>query len=294
MKGILLAGGTGSRLFPATLGISKQLVPVYDKPMVYYPLSVLMLAGVREILVIATPDSAPAFRRVLGDGSRFGVRFAYAAQERPDGLPQALTIGREFLGGERCALALGDNLLHGAGLGELVRRAASRKHGATAFVYRVRDPQRYGVLELDGRGRPVSIEEKPAHPRAPWAVVGLYFLDRDASDIAASLRPSARGETEITDLLRTYLERGELAVERLGRGFAWLDTGTPDALLQAANFVQTIEQRQGAMVACPEEIALHMGYVEVVTVRAAAAAYLGTAYGAYLERVADEHGGLTE
>jgi glucose-1-phosphate thymidylyltransferase len=261
-KGILLAGGAGTRLHPATLASSKQLLPVYDKPMIYYPLSTLMLAGIRDILVISTPEDLPQFRRLLGDGRRFGVRFAYAEQPRPEGIAQAFLIGREWIAGQACALALGDNLVFADHLSTMLRAAADRPFGATVFAYRVRDPERYGVVSFDDAGRAIEIVEKPARPHSNWAVTGLYFYDHRVSDFAARIRPSARGELEITDLNRLYLEDGSLHVERLGRGCAWLDAGTPDSLLQAANFVQTIQARQGMLVGCPEEVAFRMGFID--------------------------------
>ena len=262
MKGIILAGGSGTRLHPATLVSSKQLLPVYDKPMVYYPLTTLMLAGIREILLISTPTDLPQFRRLLGDGSQFGLRLAYAEQPSPDGLAQAFLIGREWIAGEACALALGDNLIHADHLSALMRQAAERGEGATVFAYQVRDPERYGVVTFDLAGRPSELVEKPAHPRSNWAVTGLYFYDRRVSALAATIRPSARGELEITDLNRLYLEDGSLHVEKLSRGCAWLDAGTPDSLLQAASFVQTIQSRTGLLVGCPEEVAFRMGYID--------------------------------
>jgi len=288
MKGIILAGGSGTRLFPLTLAVSKQLVPVYDKPMVYYPLSTLMLAGIRDILLITTPQDQGSFRRLLGDGSELGIRIAYESQPRPEGLAQAFVIGREFVGRERVALALGDNIFYGEGLADQLQRVARREKGATVFGYRVRDPQRYGVVELDSSGRAVGLVEKPTQPRSPYAVTGLYFYDNRVLDIAASLAPSARGELEITDVNLAYLERGELHVEVLGRGMAWLDTGTHESLLQASTFIQAIEQRQGLKIACLEEVALKMGFIDSDQVRRAAAAMKGNDYGQYLLRLVEE------
>jgi glucose-1-phosphate thymidylyltransferase len=282
MRGILLAGGRATRLHPVTKVISKQLLPVYDKPMVYYPLSVLMLAGIRDILVIAAPDSLPQFHALLGDGSQWGIKLGYAQQSRPDGIARAVLIAGDFLAGEQACLILGDNLFYGGGLTALLHRAAARSKGATVFAYRVSDPQRYGVVGFDAAGTASSLEEKPAQPSSSYAVTGLYFYDGEAFDLASRLRPSARGELEITDLNRAYLERGMLTVERLGRGVAWLDTGTPDALLQAANFVQIVELRQGLKVACLEEIALNLGYIGMDAVRAQARAIANTEYGRYL------------
>ena len=285
MKGIVLAGGSGTRLYPLTLAMSKQLVPVYNKPMIYYPLSTLMLAGIREILVITTPEDAPAFQRLLGDGRQLGLDIRYDVQPRPEGLAQAFVIGRRFIGSDRVALALGDNLFYGHGLPELLRAAAERERGATVFAYWVRDPERYGVVEFDGGGRAISLEEKPAKPRSPWAVTGLYFYDNRVVDIAGALKPSARGELEITDVNAAYLARGELHVEKLGRGIAWLDTGTHEALLQASTFIQTLEERQGLMVACIEEIAFKMGYIDTRRLLEIAEPMRRNSYGQYLLRL---------
>ena len=287
MKGIILAGGSGTRLHPITLGVSKQLIPIYDKPMVYYPLSTLMLAGIRDILVITTPHEQDGFRRLLGDGSRFGIRLHYAAQPRPEGLAQAFLIGRDFVGGEGAALALGDNVFYGNELAQILQRAARREKGATVFAYRVRDPQRYGVVEFDARGQAIGLEEKPLRPRSPYAVTGLYFYDNRVLDIAAALRPSPRGELEITDVNRAYLASGELHVEVLGRGMAWLDTGTHEALLQASTFIQAIELRQDLKVACPEEVALNMGYLTADDVRRLGEAMSNSEYGQYLQRLVE-------
>jgi glucose-1-phosphate thymidylyltransferase len=285
MKGIILAGGSGTRLYPITRGVSKQLIPVYDKPMIYYPLSTLMLAGLREILVITTLHEQDGFKRLLGDGSQFGIRVDWAVQPEPEGLAQAFIIGRDFVGDAGAALALGDNLFYGANLPEVLQQAAKRERGGTVFAYRVRDPQRYGVVEFDETGKAVGLEEKPERPRSPWAVTGLYFYDNRVLDIAASLKPSARGELEITDVNRAYLEMGELHVEDLGRGMAWLDTGTHEALLQASTFIQAIEQRQDLKVACPEEVAFNMGYISADDVRRIGRSMETNEYGQYLLRL---------
>jgi glucose-1-phosphate thymidylyltransferase len=288
MKGIVLAGGSGTRLYPVTRGVSKQLLPVYDKPMVYYPLSSLMLAGIREILVISTPQDLPAFERLLGDGSDFGLSLAYAEQPEPGGLAQAFLIGREFVGADRVALALGDNLFYGHGFPEDLKAAAARQRGATVFAYRVRDPERYGVVEIGADGRARSIEEKPARPKSSFAVTGLYFYDNRVLDIAAALEPSPRGELEITDVNRRYLEAGELEVRVLGRGIAWLDTGTHESLLQAAEFIAAVERRQGLKVACLEEIAFRLGWLGGDEVLALAERLGRTEYADYLRGVVAE------
>jgi glucose-1-phosphate thymidylyltransferase len=290
MKGILLAGGSGTRLHPMTLAASKQLLPVYDKPMVYYPLSTLMLAGIRDILVISTPEDLPQFRRLLGDGGRFGVHFTYAEQKHPDGIAQAFLIGHDWIAGEACALALGDNLIHGDNLSALLRSAAARPKGATVFAYQVRDPERYGVATFDATGKVTDIVEKPVAPQSNWAVTGLYFYDRTVSDLARTIRPSGRGELEITDLNRLYLQRGTLMVERLSRGCAWLDAGTPDSLLQAATFVQTIQSRTGMLVGCPEEVAFRMGYIDAATLRSHARHLGKTELGRVLRELTDGEG----
>ncbi|HEV8639716.1 MAG TPA: glucose-1-phosphate thymidylyltransferase RfbA [Methylomirabilota bacterium] len=287
MKGIILAGGSGTRLYPLTIAMSKQLVPVYNKPMVYYALSTLMLAGVREILVITTPQDQDAFRRLLRDGRHLGISIEYAVQPSPDGLAQAFVIGRKFVGAAAVALALGDNIFYGHGFPEYLRRAARRTSGATVFAYWVRDPERYGVVEFDRTGRAVGLEEKPARPRSHYAVTGLYFYDNDVVEIAAGLKPSARGELEITDVNLAYLNAGTLRVELLGRGIAWLDTGTHEALLQASGFIQTLEERQGLMVACVEEIAYTMGYITAEDVRRIAEPMRGNSYGQYLLRLVE-------
>ena len=288
MKGIILAGGEGTRLYPVTSVVSKQLLPVYDKPMIYYPLSLLMLAGIREVLVIATPRDGPAFRQLLGDGRQWGLALHHAVQPSPGGLAQAFLIGRAFIGGDACTLALGDNIFFGHGLTEKLRHAASRRSGATVFGYQVHDPQRYGVVAFDAHGRATSIEEKPARPRSHWAVTGLYFYDADVVDIAADVTPSARGELEITDVNRRYLERGSLRVERLGRGFAWFDTGTHDSLVEAAGFVQTVVKRQNQRIAVPEEIAFRNGWIDREALAALGHRLRKSGYGEYLQRLADD------
>ncbi|WP_062230746.1 glucose-1-phosphate thymidylyltransferase RfbA [Aureimonas sp. N4] len=286
MKGIILAGGSGTRLHPMTLTASKQLLPVYDKPMIYYPLSVLMLAGIKDILIISTPHDLPRFRALLGTGERWGMRFTYAEQPSPDGLAQAYLIGEDFVGGEKSALILGDNVFYGHGLPELLGSAVQRDSGASVFAYHVNDPERYGVVAFDQEGRATSIEEKPLKPASNWAVTGLYFYDGRASEIARSLKPSPRGELEITDLNRVYLEEGSLSVECMGRGFAWLDTGTPDSLLQAAEFVRTLEHRQGFKVCCPEEIAFNLGFIDADQLTRLGKELGKSQYGIYLQKIA--------
>jgi len=286
MKGIVLAGGSGTRLHPATLAVNKQLLPVYDKPMVYYPISVLMLAGIREILVISSPEFLDMYKRLLGDGSQFGVSFSYAEQPKPEGLAQAFVIGRDFVGDDSVALVLGDNIFYGAYLSDMVRAAAERKEGATVFAYYVEDPERYGVVEFDESGKALSIVEKPAQPRSHWAVTGLYFYDNSVLDIAAGIKPSPRGELEITDVNLHYLQQGKLQVERMGRGYAWLDTGTHDSLLDAGEFVRTIQQRQGLPIASLEEIAFLNGFIDVEQLRARGEMFAKTAYGQHLLRLA--------
>lgn len=287
MKGIILAGGVGSRLHPITLAVSKQLLPVFDKPMIYYPLSTLMLAGIRDILLITTPDEQNQFRRLLGDGSDFGIRFTYAVQETPRGLADAFIIGRDFVGNDSVALVLGDNIFYGHGLTEILLSAKARSRGATIFGYAVNDPERYGIVELDPSGKIISIEEKPAKPKSNYAVTGLYFYDNRVLDIAAKIKPSKRNELEITDVNRAYLDLGELHVELMGRGFAWLDTGTHTSLVEASQFMHILEERQGLRISCPEEIAFHAGWIDIAQLRKQAKKYDASSYGAYLSRIAN-------
>ena len=288
MKGIVLAGGSGTRLFPLTRALSKQLLPIYDKPMIYYPLSTLMLAGIRDILVITTPTDAPLFAALLGDGRQWGLSLRFAVQQEPDGIAEAFIIGRDFLAGEGCALVLGDNLIYGDGLSQMMRQAAEPKSGATIFAYRVGDAERYGVVEFDREGRVLSLEEKPKRPRSAWAVIGLYFYDARVAEIAASLRPSERGEFEITDVNRRYFDAGELTVERLGRGYAWFDTGTHESLIEASEFVRTLEKRTGQKIGCLEEIAYRQGLIDADQLLFLASSYSRSEYGHYLERLVEE------
>ncbi|MBA4749546.1 MAG: glucose-1-phosphate thymidylyltransferase RfbA [Alphaproteobacteria bacterium] len=289
-KGIILAGGSGTRLHPATFSVSKQLLPVFDKPMVYYPLSTLMLADIKEVLIISTPHDMPLFKHLLGDGSQWGMRFSFAVQPKPEGLAQAFLIGEDFIGNSPTALVLGDNIFHGHNFDDLLQSASKREEGATVFAYRVREPQHYGVAEFDAQGRVLSLEEKPLHPKSSYAVTGLYFYDKDVVSLAKQVKPSARGELEITDLNKLYLEQGKLSVEKMGRGYAWLDTGTHESLLEAANFIATIEHRQGLRVCCPEEIAWHKGWISDAALEALGRAIAKNGYGQYLLSLLKDRG----
>src|SRR5271166_50139 len=292
LRGIILAGGSGTRLYPATQCVSKQLLPVYDKPMIYYPLSVLMLAGIRDILIISTPLDTPRFEQLLGDGERWGVHFSYVVQAAPEGIAQAFILGADFIAGQRCALVLGDNIFYGHNLSHMMQAAARREDGATVFAYAVTDPERYGVVEMDAHGRALTLEEKPKQPKSRYAVTGLYFYDSQVVELTRSLKPSKRNELEITDLNRLYLDRGQLHAEIMGRGMAWLDTGTHDSLLEAATFIQTIEKRQGLKIACPEEIAYRAGYIDAAQIERLAATMSNNGYGQYLKGLLDTPGGL--